>query len=51
MVIRRACSVHVLGVSYQQQIAEQEEVSLLPPPASFEFHGAVDQQSATGTLR
>lgn len=52
MIITRArCLVYILGIGHQQEIAEQEEVPLLPPPASLELDGAVDKQGRGGTLR
>ena len=43
--------VHLLGIRHQQQIAVQEKLPLLPPPASLEFKGAMDEHSTSGTLR
>lgn len=51
MVIGRVCTVNILGIRYKQQIAEQEEVLHLPPPACSEHHWTVHQQSAPGILR
>lgn len=48
--IRRACSADVLGIGYEQQVAKQEEMPLLPPVAASELHGAVEQQGMTGVL-
>lgn len=51
MAIGRVCSVDLLGIRYKQQIAEQEEVPHLPPPACSEHHWDVHQQSVPSVLR
>lgn len=49
VILARTRSIaYILGVRDQQHIAEQEEVPLLPPPASLELHGAVDNKQGTG---
>lgn len=45
-----ACGADVLGIGYEQEVAKQEEMPLLPPVAASELHGAVEQQGITGVL-
>ena len=52
VILTRAHSIaYVLGVGYQQHIAEQEKVPLLPPPASLELDRAMDKQGTGGSLK
>lgn len=48
---RKGLHKHIHIIRHNQKIIQQEEMALLFPPASSEFHGPFEQQASTYAMK